>query len=716
MIDTRTLGDYTLIKQVGQGSLGSVFLAEHRFMKKQYILKVLPEELASDRAFVQRFEEDVASLAALEHPHIVKIHTVSFAQGQYFLVTDCIVDEFGETTNLGQYMLSRSKRFDEETLFRLLKQIADALDYAHSKKSTHKGVVHRNLKLNNVLVAKGRGGIDLMISDFGLSRIIGTAGVLTRNYKAAAEFLGIAPAIYGMKSGQEKYLNPPLDPQKVAPLHASFLQNFVFLAPEQKHLDSQYTADLKVDVYAFGVLAYYLLVGEFPEGYFEMPSKLAGEYTWNWDSLIASCLYRNPEKRPESLVAALEIVRQSTKAGYVKEPVRPKGDAAEISAQRINESQPETKVANYMVDTGSTMPLTEILTLLDQAIGDQDANEAEREFADMIPKQKERQEGWIGSGKTTEASGHLAKNDLLENSQLNHPSSRSEMLSNTQHLRPIIRTTEIERPITDHDPAAALLVDTSVKQYIPERKEVKNTQPLLTEMVVIPGGTFYRGSTDGNRDEMPRHHITLSSFAIDIHPVTNEQFVRFLEVMGGEKDSNHQDIIRMRDSRVKRSGGKLSIESGYARHPVVGVTWYGAIAYAKWVGKRLPTEAEWEVAARGGFENLLYPTGDDIEKTQANFFSSDTIAVMSYAPNGYGLYDMPGNVYEWCYDWYGYNYYEISVQEPDNPTGPLQGVYRVLRGGCWKSLKEDLRCSRRHRNNPGTVNGTYGFRCAAEVQ
>ncbi len=156
MIETRTLGDYTLIKQVGQGSLGSVFLAEHRFMKRQYVLKILPEELAADRSFTQRFEDEVGMLATLEHPHIVKMHTVSFAQGQYFLVTDCVVDEFGETTNLAQYMLSRGKRFDEETLFRLLRQIAEALDYAHAKKGNSKGIVHRNLKLNNILVAKGR--------------------------------------------------------------------------------------------------------------------------------------------------------------------------------------------------------------------------------------------------------------------------------------------------------------------------------------------------------------------------------------------------------------------------------------------------------------------------------------------------------------------------------------------------------------------------------
>ena len=284
-----------------------------------------------------------------------------------------------------------------------------------------------------------------------------------------------------------------------------------------------------------------------------------------------------------------------------------------------------------------------------------------------------------------------------------------------QSPRPIISPQEIQRPLYEPDPGAIFQKELCVSHYQPKKVEVKEVTPILTKMIVVPGGSYKRGSNNGARDEMPMHSITLSSFAIDVHPITNGQFVRFLESMGGEKDVNNNNIIRLRDSRIKRRGGKLIIESGYLKHPVVGVTWYGAVAYTKWVGKRLPTEAEWEIAAKAGLEEGIYPYGEKIDHTQANFFSSDTTAVMSYPSNAYKLFDMAGNVYEWCFDWYAYNYYDVSSQEPENPEGAPQGVYRVLRGGCWKSLKEDLRCSHRHRNNPGAFNSTYGFRCAADV-
>jgi formylglycine-generating enzyme required for sulfatase activity len=633
---SRALGDYTLIKQVGQGSLGSVFLAEHRFMKKQYLLKVLPPELSEDRAFITRLEEDVAALAQLDHPHIAKIHNVSYANGRYFLVIDCIVDELGETTNLAQYLLSLNAPLREEEILGLLSQVADALDYAHSK-----NLIHRGVKLSNILVGRGASkALDLYLTDYGLSRIVGTGAVLSRLYKNVAEALNVGTGLFPPKTEPERYPSPQIENQKLVPLHATFLQNFSFLAPEQRRLEAGSKVTTKVDVYAFGVLTYYLLMGEFPEGIFEMPK---GKQL-NWEALLRQCLQSNPAKRPEFLMEILQLVKTK-------------------EAEHI----PETQDKKYSSETGTTTNTT--------------------------------------------------AQTLMENtSVIQQPAVAVVNPTKADTVQPIIKASQIERPQHVADPSQVFQIDNTVKTYTPEEKELKEVEPLRTDMVIISGASYMRGSNDGSRDEMPRHKVNLDTYAIDIHPVTNEQFVRFLEMMGGEKDSNHLDIIQLRDSRIKRRSGKLMIESGYAKHPVVGVTWYGATAYAKWVGKRLPTEAEWEIAAQGGLENAPFPTGDDLEKSQANFFSADTTAVMSYPASELGLYDMAGNVYEWCQDWYGYNYYEVSIQEPDNPQGPLQGVYRVLRGGCWKSLKEDLRCSRRHRNNPGTVNGTYGFRCAADVQ
>lgn len=618
-METRNLGDYSLIKLIGHGALGSVYLAEHRFLKRQYALKVLPEELATDRAFISRFEEEIAAIATLEHPNIVKIHNLSYANGLYYIVTDCVVDEFGETTNLAQYVMAQGKKVDEEEIYHILTQIAEALDYAHSKKSSQKEFVHRGIKFNNILISNGKGSPNVTLSDFGLSRVIGHGTLLSRAYKLTAEALGI-----GLHSS--KFFVG--DAQKINALHASFLQTFAFLAPEMKRNES---IDHKADVYSFGILAYALLMQEFPDGLFALPSHKKSGLKYNWDLLIEKTLPFDPAERASDLSELLAEIKQPKEQVTIESPA-----PAPARAQ-----------------TSSPTPI---------------------------------------------------------------PSHSTTPEPLTTHLKPVLGTTLLERPDDSYDPIAALAVDPVVKQYVPTPEKTNEIKPILTDMVIIPGGVFYRGSNEGNRDEMPRHQITLSSYAIDVHPVTNEQFVKFLEVMGGEKDSSHQDIIRLKDSRIKRSGGKLSIESGYQKHPVVGVTWYGALVYAKWVGKRLPTEAEWEIAACCGQEQLLYPTGDEIEKSQANFFSSDTTAVCSYAPNNFGLYDMAGNVYEWCYDWYGYNYYEISIQEPEDPTGPLQGVYRVLRGGCWKSSKEDLPCSRRHRNNPGTVNGTYGFRCACDVE
>ncbi len=585
------LGDYTILRLLGQGSLGSTYLSEHRFLKKNFVLKILDSSLCENLDFISRFESEAAILASLDHPNIVKVHNVSEAGGLYFLVTDPIIDEKGEVLNLYDYLRQRGGRLPEDEIVQIATQIASALDYSHQKGSQHDPFAHRSLKPSNILILKKKNGLQIKVSDFGLSRILGSSPYMSRIYQTIAAKIG--------------------EPAEALPKkHLSFLHHYLFLAPEQRWQHAPHSQSLsqswgaKSDAYAFGVLIYFVLTVHYPEGAFELLSVSAPQYKLAWDRVIRKCLTTEPGKRPDQLVQLLQELSESIQA-----PV-----------------------------------------------------------------------------------------------EMDAPA-----------FKPILNPAEIKRPEFDADPGAIFQVEKVIAKYQPDSDAKKAVSPILSEMAVIPGGSFERGSNKGGRDEMPRHQITLDPYAIDIHPVTNEQFGRFLDEMGGEKDHNNNDIIRLRESRIKRLGGKITIESGYAKHPVVGVTWYGAMAYAKWVGKRLPTEAEWEVAAAGGMIDCIYPTGKDIDRTQANFFSSDTTPVLSYPANGYGLYDMAGNVYQWCHDWYDYHYYNLSVQEPHNPKGPLQGVYRVLRGGCWKSLKEDLRSSHRHRNNPGTMNGTYGFRCAADV-
>ena len=234
------------------------------------------------------------------------------------------------------------------------------------------------------------------------------------------------------------------------------------------------------------------------------------------------------------------------------------------------------------------------------------------------------------------------------------------------------------------------------------------------EMILIPAGSFEMGDSKNEPEEWmadtrPLHTVTLDAFYMDIHEVTVGQFKHFV-TQTGYNYKWWDDVA------------ELSPTDG---HPMTIVKWTAATAYADWAGKRLPTEAEWEYAARGGLEGKRYPWGDDLSLATdyANYKGTGgkdrwkyTAPVGSFEPNGYGLYDMAGNVWEWCQDWYDENYYSNSPGK--NPLGPDSSPlgWRILRGGSWRHPSSRLRVACRDHYPSGTTDSHRGFRCVADIQ
>ena len=239
----------------------------------------------------------------------------------------------------------------------------------------------------------------------------------------------------------------------------------------------------------------------------------------------------------------------------------------------------------------------------------------------------------------------------------------------------------------------------------------------VSGMVLIPAGEFEMGDhfNEGSSDERPVHTVYVDAFYMDIYEVTNAQYGKLVQATGHREPEGYGYV-----NGNWQSGFKPWSDPNFSGddQPVVCINLEDAKAYVDWAGKRLPTEAEWEKAARGGLSGKRYPWGNEISHDDANYYGTGgkdiwdgPSPVGSFAPNGYGLYDMAGNVYEWCADWYGSDYYSSSPK--DNPAGPSSGIGRVLRGGSWSyKYGYSLRCAARYGNYPSLTYYYYGFRCS----
>ncbi|MBI9043582.1 MAG: formylglycine-generating enzyme family protein [Anaerolineaceae bacterium] len=255
---------------------------------------------------------------------------------------------------------------------------------------------------------------------------------------------------------------------------------------------------------------------------------------------------------------------------------------------------------------------------------------------------------------------------------------------------PLTRTPEKSATPTD--------TPTPTKTATPEFRigltEVSSKDGMI--LLAVPAGEFEMGSNGGGSDEKPIHTVYLDAYWMDQTEVTNAMYEKCVEA-----------------GKCEKPRGSDYENSSYSNHPVVYVDWQSAQDYCEWAGRRLPTEAEWERAARGT-DGRTYPWGEGIDSSLANYGQNvnDTTKVGSY-PQGaspYGALDMAGNVWEWVLDWYDSDYYSNSPAE--NPQGPSTGEYRVLRGGSWGYYGMLPRSAHRLRHDPSNDVSGLGFRCA----
>jgi formylglycine-generating enzyme required for sulfatase activity len=224
-------------------------------------------------------------------------------------------------------------------------------------------------------------------------------------------------------------------------------------------------------------------------------------------------------------------------------------------------------------------------------------------------------------------------------------------------------------------------------------------------LVRVPAGHFLMGSEAGQENERPVHRVWIDEFQLAACQVTNREFALFLQASGAPAPPQW-DHPQFRDPE----------------QPVVSVSWFEAVAYCEWLTRcsgrryRLPTEAEWERAARSGAEGQLYTWGDEPPQSLPDYekrWSHGPAPVGRYAPNGYGLFDIGDNVHEWCSDWHDAGYYAVSPER--NPQGPENGTRRASRGGSWRHHVKVARCAARSSIPPQFQYADYGFRVACEI-
>ncbi|MBV6433876.1 MAG: Serine/threonine-protein kinase PknD [Bryobacteraceae bacterium] len=668
----QSLGRYHILEQLGEGGMATVYKAYDTRLETDVAVKVIrTENLAPsvlERA-LKRFEREAKALARLTHPNIVKVTDYGEHEGKPYLVMVYLPG--------GTLKQRLGKPIPWQEAARLLLPIAEALDFAHSQ-----NMIHRDVKPSNILLTE-RG--QPMLTDFGIAKIL--------DLEETQDLTGT-----GVGVGTPEYMAPEQWTGKASALSDQYSLGVVLY--EMLTGRKPYTADTPAAILLKQATEPLPRPGQFAR---DLPEKV--------EKILLKALAKNPEDRYPSMggfAAALESALSGTTAAARPQPARPGGQKGDTQATIVQEGTTLREAPASALPFSPDIPKT---------AGQKEA--ARGKTTSVLPPKSTGEVNWrkwipIGLLVVLLGAALSIGNGLLGlGKQGIGPLGGLATSTATQTPTPTATATNTTTPTATFTPTPGIgSTWTRPKDGM--------------AMMFVPAGAFTMGNTveqaladcqkvradcqkNWFSDEEPPHLVELDSYWMDQTEVTNAMYA--LCVKAGicippqqKNSSTHDDYYG---------------NSVYDNFPVIHVNWGQANTYCEWAGGRLPTEAEWEKAARG-MDGRVYPWGDtpptcsltNFDPYSGNACKGDTTEAGSYE-NGkspYGIYDMAGNVWEWVADWYDSSYYSTSPS--NNPQGPASGEYRAVRGGSWGNDGYGLRSADRNGRDPSNSNDVLGFRCA----
>ena len=692
----QSLGQYRIVEKVGDGGMADVYKAYQPSLGRYVAVKILPASLCRDRTFRARFDREARAVAQLRHPNILTVFAYGEQDGIAYIVMEYACG--GTLKDRMQEPLPLAETVE------IVSRVGGALAYAHRR-----GVIHRDVKPTNVLLTDD--GWPLL-ADFGLAKIAEGSTELTAS---------------GASVGTPEYMSP-----------------------EQ---GQGLPADHRSDIYSLGVVLYEMVTGQTP---FKadtpmaviikhmaeaLPSPRASrpDLPASIERVIVRAMAKSPEERYQSADEMAAALQGALREEGLEEA--PEEKETPNLVQPVSETPPSPRRRNVAL----AVLLAGLLLLAGSALAWL-----------LVPSLSDAVSSFLAWATAADASVPSATSPPPPptGTDTPRPTFTPTPMPTAVPVVIVVTATPTQTPLPTLTPTgtpAATPTSTSTRTPTVTRTATRTRTPTVTQtptatftvrpaptrppptatptryvppgMAWIPGGAFLMGSSGDDlvkvkricgqpaigwpcpdfKEEQPQREVEVGEFWIDRDQVTNRQFEGFVGATGHQTDA---------EKRSDEHNWRYYYVPGKENHPVVGVSWHDAMAYCAWLGKRLPTEAEWEKAARGT-DARFWPWGDSWDLARLNSAESGvdgTVAVGSRCgepgQSPYGVNDMAGNAWEWTADWWGW------YENPHRPPEGNQGWGRVIRGGSWRKRGHETRTTFRGHADPHGYSDDIGFRCA----